>query len=176
MPTRRNSGARWQVGEEITAKPGMYTVNTGMFEMSDHPVPAANLLGAEGDGFRIAMGTLISGRLSVAAGCLGVIEDCLAEAIAYSKTRIQHGKPIGRHQLVQEHIAEIEIARAARVLQIPREAVFFRGDGPGVYIRGWRGFKAVPVRLGRTGRANVEVLSGLREGDAVALTEPEART
>ncbi len=110
------------VAEEITAKPGMYTADTGMFEMSAHPVPTANLLGNEGDGFRIAMGTLISGRLSVAAGCVGVIEDCLAEAIEYAKTRVQHGKEIGRHQLVQEHIAEIELARAASDAIVTRAA------------------------------------------------------
>jgi alkylation response protein AidB-like acyl-CoA dehydrogenase len=110
------------VAEEITAKPGMYTVNTGMFEMQDHPVSAANLLGAEGDGFRIAMGVLVSGRLSVAAGCLGVIEDCLAEVVEYSKSRQQHGKAIARHQLVQEHIAEIEIARAATSALVDRAA------------------------------------------------------
>ena len=75
--------------------------------------PAGNLLGEEGDGFRIAMGTLVSGRLSVAAGCLGVIEDCLAEAITYAKERRQHGKEIARHQLVQEHIAAIEMHRVA---------------------------------------------------------------
>src|SRR5262249_29016521 len=65
--------------EDLSAKPGMFSANTGMFQMTDHPVPAANLLGEEGNGFRVAMGTLISGRLSVAAGCLGVIEDCLTE-------------------------------------------------------------------------------------------------
>jgi alkylation response protein AidB-like acyl-CoA dehydrogenase len=74
-------------------------------------VPAENLLGSVGDGFRIAMATLVSGRLSVAAGCLGVIEDCLHEAAEYAKQRKQHGKAIARHQLVQEHIAEIEMAR-----------------------------------------------------------------
>ena len=83
----------------------MFTANTGMFQMTDHPVPVENLLGEEGNGFRIAMGTLVSGRLSVAAGCLGVIEDCLAEVLDYARTRHQHGKPIGKHQLVQEHIA-----------------------------------------------------------------------
>src|SRR3954463_1863690 len=61
------------------AKMGMPTSNTAMFEMHAVKVPAVNLLGPEGDGFRVAMGTLVSGRLSVAAGCLGVIEDCLAE-------------------------------------------------------------------------------------------------
>ncbi|MEO8362218.1 MAG: efflux RND transporter periplasmic adaptor subunit [Vicinamibacteria bacterium] len=70
---------------------------------------------------------------------------------------------------------EIEIARAARVLQIPREAVFFRSAGPVVYVRGFRGFKAVAVKLGRTGRTQVEVLSGLSDGDIVALTEQRGK-
>ncbi len=95
------------------AKMGMPTSNTAMFEMHDVVVPAENLLGAEGDGFRVAMGTLVSGRLSVAAGCLGVIEDCLAEVIEYAKVRKQHGKEIARHQLVQDHIAHIEMDRVA---------------------------------------------------------------
>ncbi len=99
--------------EDLTAKMGMPTSNTAMFELTDCPVPAANLLGEEGNGFRIAMGTLVSGRLSVAAGCLGVIEDCLAEAITYAKERQQHGKAIAKHQLVQEHIAAIEMDRLA---------------------------------------------------------------
>src|SRR5262249_33209716 len=81
-----------------------------------------NLLGEEGNGFRIAMGTLVSGRLSVAAGCLGVIEDCLAEAVSYAKERHQHGKPIGKHQLVQEHPAGIEMARVASEALLYRAA------------------------------------------------------
>ena len=99
--------------EDLLAKMGMPTANTGMFELTNFEVPAANLLGGEGNGFRIAMGTLVSGRLSVASGCLGVIEDCLAEAVTYAKERQQHGKAIGKHQLVQEHIAAIEMHRLA---------------------------------------------------------------
>jgi alkylation response protein AidB-like acyl-CoA dehydrogenase len=99
--------------EDLVAKVGMPTANTGMFELTDFKLPATNLLGAEGEGFRIAMGTLVSGRLSVAAGCLGVIEDCLIEAVRYAKERQQHGKPIGKHQLVQEHLTAIEMARLA---------------------------------------------------------------
>lgn len=95
------------------AKMGLPTSNTSMFTMHEVAVPAENLLGQPGDGFRVAMGTLVSGRLSVAAGCLGVIEDCLAEAVQYAKVRVQHGKEIGRHQLVQEHIAAIEMDRVA---------------------------------------------------------------
>ena len=108
--------------EDLHAKPGMFTANTGMFQMTDHPVPVENLLGEEGNGFRVAMGTLVSGRLSVAAGCLGVIEDCLAEAVSYAQTRVQHGKLIGKHQLVQEHIAYIEMGRAASDALIERAA------------------------------------------------------
>ena len=96
------------------AKMGMPTADTAMFGMRDCRVPAANLLGEEGQGFRIAMGTLVSGRISVASGCLGVIEDCLAEVVRYAtEERSQHGKLIGKHQLVQEHIAAIEMHRLA---------------------------------------------------------------
>ena len=101
------------VSEDLTAKLGMPSANTAMFALENCEVPAENLLGNEGDGFRIAMGTLVSGRLSVAAGSLGVIEDCLAEAIIYARERRQHGKEIARHQLVQEHIAAIEMHRVA---------------------------------------------------------------
>ena len=51
--------------EDLHSKPGMFTANTAMFQMTDHPVPLENLLSEEGNGFRVAMGTLVSGRLSV---------------------------------------------------------------------------------------------------------------
>ena len=99
------------IAETLTAKMGMFAANTAMFELRNAEAPVNNMLGGEGEGFRIAMGTLVSGRLSVAAGCLGVIEDCLEEAINYTKERQQHGKPIAKHQLIQEHIAAIEVHR-----------------------------------------------------------------
>lgn len=110
--------------EDLTAKMGMPTSNTAMFELKDCRVRLDNMLGEEGNGFRIAMGTLVSGRLSVAAGCLGVIEDCLTECVSYAKERHQHGKAIGKHQLVQEHLAAIEQARFASdaVLMVAAEA------------------------------------------------------
>lgn len=108
--------------ESMPAKLGMFTADTGMFQMNDHVVRDDNMLGAEGEGFRVAMGTLISGRLSVAAGCVGVVEDCLDEALRWGKERSQHGKPIGKHQLVQAHIAHIEIDRAASDAMVERAA------------------------------------------------------
>lgn len=108
-----DTGGPGFASEDLTAKMGMPTSNTAMFELTNYAVPANNLLGEEGNGFRIAMGTLVSGRISVAAGCLGVIEDCLAEALNYAKERQQHGKAIAKHQLVQEHLASIEMDRLA---------------------------------------------------------------
>lgn len=110
------------IAENLTAKMGMPTSNTAMFEMQDCKVPVTNLLGEEGNGFRIAMGVLVSGRLSVASGCLGIIEDCLAEVLEYSKARQQHGKPIAKHQLVQDHIAQIEMDRLATDAVVMRAA------------------------------------------------------
>ncbi len=85
-------------------KLGMPTSDTGSIFLDNCKVPKNNLLGQPGKGLGIAYSGLMSGRLSVAAGCLGVIEDCIKEAVNYSKQRVQHGKQIGKHQLVQRHI------------------------------------------------------------------------
>lgn len=112
--------------ESLEPKTGNPTTNTAQFTLTDCPVTAANLLGREGDGLRIALTTLVSGRLSVAAGCLGVIEDCLDEAVRYARSRSQHGKPIARHQLVQEHISAIEMGRLTTDCLL-REAAVAKG-------------------------------------------------
>lgn len=117
-----DTGGEGFEAEDLPAKLGMFSANTGMFQMTDYAIPAANLLSGEGNGFRVAMGTLVSGRLSVAAGCLGVIEDCLTEVLEYAKTRHQHGKPIGKHQLVQDHIANIDLHRASSHEMVMRAA------------------------------------------------------
>src|SRR5262245_41035607 len=73
--------------EDLVSKMGTPTTNTGMFELKDLRVPRENILGKEGDGWNIAKQALIDGRISVAAGCVGSIKDCLIEAIGYSKER-----------------------------------------------------------------------------------------
>ncbi len=88
-------------------KLGMPTSDTGSIFLDNCKVPRDNLMGPAGKGLSIAYSGLMSGRLSVAAGCLGVIEDCINEAVAFAKQRIQHGKPIAKHQLVQRHIGEM---------------------------------------------------------------------
>ncbi len=83
----------------------------------DVPVPAANRLGEEGEGFRIAMKVLDRGRLHIAAVCVGVAERLIADTVAYAGERRQFGKPIAEHQLVQAMIADSKTeALAARAL------------------------------------------------------------
>ena len=91
----------------IENKLGLPTADTATIYMDKVEVPKENLLGPKGKGLSVAYYGLMSGRLSVAAGCVGVIQDCLDEAVRYSGTRVQHGKKIGRHQLVQRHIGII---------------------------------------------------------------------
>lgn len=81
----------------------------------DVPVPAANMLGAEGEGFKVAMRVLDRGRLHIAAVCVGVAERLIADSVAYATERRQFGKPIAEHQLIQAMIADSKTeALAAR--------------------------------------------------------------
>ncbi len=88
----------------IENKLGLPTADTATVYMDKVEVPKENLLGPKGKGLSVAYYGLMSGRLSVAAGCVGVIQDSLDEAVRYSGVRVQHGRKIGRHQLVQRHI------------------------------------------------------------------------
>ena len=74
-------------------------------------VPAANRVGEEGDGFKIAMSALDNGRYTVASGAVGLIEACLEASVAYAKKRETFGQPIGKHQLVQQKIANMVAGR-----------------------------------------------------------------
>ena len=93
--------------EEHKHKMGLITSDTGMIYFDDCIVPKENLLGELGQGLTVAYTALMAGRLSVAAGCVGTMQDCLDEASNYAKERVQHGKPIAKHQLVQRHIGKI---------------------------------------------------------------------
>ncbi|QQG48782.1 MAG: acyl-CoA dehydrogenase family protein [archaeon] len=88
----------------IENKLGLPTADTSTIYLDKVEVPKENLLGPRGKGLSVAYYGLMSGRLSVAAGCVGVIQDCLDEAVMYAGVRQQHGRRIGKHQLVQRHI------------------------------------------------------------------------
>jgi acyl-CoA dehydrogenase len=95
----------------------------------DVPVPAANRLGAEGEGFRIAMRVLDRGRLHIAAVCAGISERLIADCVAYAGERHQFGKPIADFQLIQAMIADAKTdAMASRALVIEAAARMDAGD------------------------------------------------
>ena len=90
--------------ELIPHKLGLPTADTSTLYLDKVEVSKEDVLGPAGKGMSVALSGLMNGRLSVAAGCVGVIQDCLDEAVKYAGVRVQHGKVIGRHQLVQRHI------------------------------------------------------------------------
>jgi len=88
------------------------------------PVPAANRLGAEGEGFKIAMRVLDRGRLHIAAVCVGIAERLIADAVAYATERRQFGKALSDFQLVQAMIADSKTeTMAARALMLETAAL-----------------------------------------------------
>ena len=97
-------------------KMGWNAQPTGMVQFDDCRVPASNLLGAEGDGFRIAMQGLNGGRLSIAACSLGAAQTALERALAYAGERKAFGRTLDQFQALQFKLADMEIAlQAARV-------------------------------------------------------------
>ncbi len=91
--------------EEMKNKMGLLTVKNAEITFENCLVPKENLLGKLGSGLSVAYSALIDGRLSVAAGAVGVMKDCLDESIKYSQKREQHGSVLAKKQLIQEHIA-----------------------------------------------------------------------
>jgi glutaryl-CoA dehydrogenase (non-decarboxylating) len=92
----------------LTHKWGILAGNTGYFKMDEVAVPIGNLLGREGEGFKIAMFALDQGRYTVAAGATGLIRACRDASVAYARDRTTFGVEIGQHQLVKEMIARME--------------------------------------------------------------------
>lgn len=92
----------------IKGKYGIRAGNTGELFFEDVRVPATNLLGEEGEGFKIAMAALDNGRFTVAAGAVGLLYACLESSVEYATTRETFGKKIGEHQLVQQMLAKME--------------------------------------------------------------------
>jgi glutaryl-CoA dehydrogenase (non-decarboxylating) len=101
----------------LEEKWGILAGNTGFFKMEEVEVPAENLVGREGEGFKIAMFALDQGRYTVAAGATGLIRACRDASVKYALERKAFGHEIGSYQLVKEMIAQMESDyQAARLL------------------------------------------------------------
>lgn len=109
-------------------KMGLHGSRTVQLSFEDMRVPAENLLGQEGDGFKIAMANLDSGRIGIAAQSLGIAEAALEHATNYAKERIQFGKPIAEQQGVAFKLADMATNVEAAKLLVYR-AAFLRSNG-----------------------------------------------
>ncbi|MDQ2747759.1 MAG: acyl-CoA dehydrogenase family protein [Acidobacteriota bacterium] len=92
----------------LHGKMGIKAGNTGYFTLQDVRVPKENMLGSEGEGFKIAMFSLENGRYTVAAGATGVIRASRDASVAYANTREVQGQTIANFQLVKQKIADME--------------------------------------------------------------------
>ncbi|KEF04952.1 MULTISPECIES: acyl-CoA dehydrogenase family protein [Streptomyces] len=102
---------------EIHGKLGLRGQATAELVFQDVRVPADAMLAPEGKGFSVAMSALAKGRMSVAAGCVGIAQAALDAAVGYATEREQFGRTIAHHQLVQELITDIAVdVDAARLL------------------------------------------------------------
>ncbi len=103
--------------QTIEHKMGLHGSDTASISLDDVEVSDADMLGGVGDGFKVAMSNLDSGRYSVAAGCVGICQGCVEESIKYAKEREQFGRPIASFQLVQAMIADMVVkTEASRML------------------------------------------------------------
>jgi alkylation response protein AidB-like acyl-CoA dehydrogenase len=103
--------------QPIHHKMGLHGSDTAAISLDDVEVADDAVLGEVGDGFKVAMSALDSGRYSVAAGCVGICQGCVESSVAYAKEREQFGRPIASFQLVQEMLADMAVETdAARML------------------------------------------------------------
>ncbi len=108
----------------VEAKMGQRASDTCNIVFEDCKIPAANLLGAEGEGYKIALGNLEGGRIGIAAQCLGIARAALEAASAYSREREAFSKPIGQHQAVAFALADMATQiEAARQLTLHAAAL-----------------------------------------------------
>jgi butyryl-CoA dehydrogenase len=114
VETEGNAGYQPQ---EIHGKLGLHGSDTAAISLTYCEVPDDAMLGEIGDGFKIAMTSLESGRYSVAAGCVGICQGCVDYCVGYAKERRQFGRPIASFQLVQAMLADMKVETdAARML------------------------------------------------------------
>jgi len=115
--------------QPIKGKLGLRAQDTAEIFFDGVRVPGDALLGDEGAGFRVAMSALDNGRISLAAGSVGIAQGCLDISLAYAREREQFGKPIARFQLVQELLADMAVeADAARLLVWRAASLADRGE------------------------------------------------
>jgi butyryl-CoA dehydrogenase len=114
--------------QAIHHKLGLRGSDTAAISLDDVQASDDAMLGQVGDGFKVAMSSLDSGRFSVASGCVGICQGSLDASVKYSKERIQFGRPIASFQLVQEMLTDIALHTESARLLVWR-AAFLKDNG-----------------------------------------------
>jgi alkylation response protein AidB-like acyl-CoA dehydrogenase len=114
--------ARGFEARPIKGKLGLRAQDTAELTLDSVEVSDEHRLGEPGQGFRIAMSALDTGRISLAAGCVGIAQGCVDSSVSYAKQRQAFGRPIAGFQLVQELIAETAVETDAARLLVWRAA------------------------------------------------------
>jgi butyryl-CoA dehydrogenase len=114
--------------QTIEHKMGLHASDTASIALEDVEVSDDQMLGQIGEGFKVAMSALDSGRYSVAAGCVGICQGCVEESVKYAKAREQFGRPIASFQLVQAMIADMVLKTDASRMLVWR-AGFLKDKG-----------------------------------------------
>jgi butyryl-CoA dehydrogenase len=114
---------------EPEEKLGLRASRTALIYFNDCRVPAENVLGSPGQGFKIALATLDHSRIGIAAQSVGIHQRALELAVAYARERVQFGVPIARHQAIRFRIAEMATELAAARLLTWRAAIAAGGAG-----------------------------------------------
>ncbi len=113
---------------DIHGKLGVRAGSTGWIAFQDVEVPVENRIGEEGEGFKVAMGSLDNGRYTVAAGAVGLIRACYEDSIKYALERTTQGRPIAEHQLIKQKIAYMyQWYQASRLLYLQAGSLKDRG-------------------------------------------------
>lgn len=110
----------FSVPMRMEEKIGLFTSDTAMPQLDGVEVDESDVLGGIGNGMHVAYSGLMNGRMGVASASIGVIESCLSAVIERAKERVQHGKEIGKHQLIQSYISDIR-----ENLEMARWPVYF---------------------------------------------------
>lgn len=114
---------------KIDGKLGLRAQDTAELFFDGVRIPDSARLGDEGAGFKVAMSALDNGRISLAAGAVGVAQGCVDASVAYATERTQFGKPLAQFQLIQELIAEMAVeTEAARMMAWRAAALADRGE------------------------------------------------
>jgi alkylation response protein AidB-like acyl-CoA dehydrogenase len=114
----------------IEGKLGLPAQDTAEVFLDDVRVPDSSRLGDEGAGFKVAMSALDNGRISLAAGSVGIAQGCLDSSLAYAAERRQFGRPLAGLQLVQELLAEMAVETESARLMTWRAAALADAGQP----------------------------------------------